>query len=402
MKRLIIRMVAVVLLVGAAGTTAYALYQSSDKADEKLVFGSQAVTDGLWNSYKQEYWEEETGRTLDKQQNDITTSEGQSYTMLRAVWASDKEVFDKTWAWTKEQLTRPDKLFSWKWGQRADSSYGVLADVGGENSASDADSDIALALLLAAGRWQHQTYVDEARELIKSMWANEVVTVNGVPYFASNNMEKQSSSPIVFNPSYLSPHAYREFAKVDKENDWMAVVNSSYDLINKSMEHPLDKASSAKLVPNWVVMDRQTGALSAPTTANLDTNYGYDAIRTLWRLALDWRWNGDDRAKETLKKMSFLKEEWDESGRLSAIYSHDGQVVRDDESIESYSNLLAYFSVLDPSKADDVYDQKFESLYDPNTNSWSPKLTYYGDNWAWFGVSFYNDKLPNLVNEIEG
>ncbi len=150
----ILRWLAVILVLTAAAIAGYAVFASSDKADKNIVFASHTLLSGTWDSYKEEYWENETGRTLDKQQNDITTSEGQSYTMLRAVWMSDKTTFDKAWEWTQEQLEREDGLFAWRWGEKADGTYGVLEDVGGQNAASDADTDIALALLMAAGRWQ--------------------------------------------------------------------------------------------------------------------------------------------------------------------------------------------------------------------------------------------------------
>jgi len=398
--KFLIRFLAVILIVGAAGTAAYALFQSSDKADQNLVYADRTLLNGLWDSYKETYWEESTGRTLDKQQNDITTSEGQSYTMLRAVWESDKTTFDKSWAWTQEQLQREDNLFSWRWGKQDDGSYGLFTNMGGQNTASDADSDLALALLMAGNRWQQQSYIDDANKIIKSMWEQEVVTVDGVPYLASNNQEKNSSQPIIMNPSYLAPYAFKEFAKVDKEHDWNAVADSSYVLINKSMDANLDKGSSAKLVPNWVAMDRTTGELSAPTSGgNLDTNYGYDAMRTPWRLGMDYEWNKDPRAKETLEKMSYLGEKWKNDSKIQSIYSHDGQVVTGDEVVESYGTSLSYFSLTDPGAAEDIYNQKIKVLYDQNTNGWSTDLTYYADNWVWFGIALYNHQLPNLVTE---
>ncbi len=397
----ILRWLAVILVLTAAAITTYAVFASSDKADKNIVFASHTLLSGTWDTYKEEYWENETGRTLDKQQDNITTSEGQSYTMLRSVWMSDKATFDKSWEWTQEQLGRDDGLFAWRWGEKADGTYGVLEDMGGQNAASDADTDIALALLMAAGRWQQENYLTEAKSLISNIWEHEVVEVQGVPYMTSNNLEKQSQSPIVMNPSYLAPYAYREFAKVDTKHDWNALVDSSYDFINRSMESKLDKSETANLVPDWVLMDRQTGALSAPTTANLTTNYSYDAMRTVWRLGMDYQWNKEPRAKETLEKMSFLKDEWNDGGVLYSTYSHDGKVVKQDEVAETYGTSLSYFKVADPGLGDEVYEQKITTLYDQNTNAWKEPLTYYASNWVWFGIALHEDQLPNLVKELE-
>lgn len=397
-----LRWLAAILVVLAIAIAGYALFASSNKVDENIVFAPQTLLKGTWNTYKEEYWENETGRTLDKQQNDITTSEGQSYTMLRAVWMSDKETFDVSWKWTKEQLRREeDGLFSWRWGKKTDGTYGVLTDAGGQNAASDADTDIALALLMAAGRWQDKDYLNEAKQLIATIWDNEVVMVNGVPYMTSNNLEAQSQSPIVINPSYLAPYAYREFAKADTGHDWNGVVDSSYALIKQSMEAPLDTQVSANVPPDWVLMNRETGELTAPTTASLTTNYSYDAMRTIWRLGMDYNWNNESRAKDLLERMSFLGEQWKNSGTLYSTYTHDGQVVKKDEVAESYATALAYFDIVKPDLAAQVYDRKIKTLYDQNTNAWKEPLTYYASNWVWFGIALHEDQLPNLVKELE-
>src|SRR5690606_13703874 len=110
--------------------------------NETLVFSPQRIMSALWADYKSHFLEAESKRTLDPSRNNITTSEGVSYTMLRAVWMGDKETFDTQWQWAKDNLSRQDDaLFYWLYGQRSDGTYGVLAEQGGQNSASDADTD---------------------------------------------------------------------------------------------------------------------------------------------------------------------------------------------------------------------------------------------------------------------
>ena len=400
-KKFLVRLIAVLLIILGGGVAVYAVFRSSEKVDQNIVFSDRTMLEGLWNNYKQVYWETGSGRTLDKQQNDITTSEGQSYTMLRAVWQSDKSTFDKTWQWTKEHLQREDKIFSWKWGQKPDGSYGIMTEQGGENAASDADSDIALALLMAATRWQQQSYLTEARAIIPAIWEEEVITVAGKPYLASNNLEKAAKEDAIINVSYFSPYAYRLFAKVDTRHDWNALVDSSYELINRAIDEPLNVAESAGLPPDWIVLNKTSGAISAPTgTETLTTNYGYDAMRVSWRLALDDAWNKDPRAKTTLDKMRFLRDTWQENGTLYSVYTHDGTVVKEDEVAEAYAAALSNFTVTDPTAATELYDTKLIRLYDQNANAWSGEMTYYGDNWVWFAIALHNDHLENLAADI--
>lgn len=400
-KKFLIRFFAVILIIVGVSLAGYAAFRSSDNVDKNLVFADRTLLSGLWDNYKKVYWEPGSGRTLDKQQNDITTSEGQSYTMLRAVWESDKATFDKTWEFTKVQLQREDKLFSWKWGLKPDGTYGLLTDQGGENTASDADSDIALALVMATSRWQEQGYLDAAREIIPAIWEEEVITAAGKPYLASNSLEKASKQDAVMNVSYFAPYAYRYFAKIDTRHDWNGLIDSSYDLINKSIDEPIDKSKSAGLPPDWISLNKDTGAISAiQDSATLTTNYGYDAMRTPWRLALDYKWNKDERAKSTLNKMSFLKTQWQENGKLYSTYSHDGKTVKTDEVAESYATALSYFTITNPEIATEVFDKKLKTLYDQNTNSWAGEMTYYGDNWTWFSIALHDNKLDNLAADL--
>jgi len=402
-KTFIARFIAAVLLVSSMSVAAYASFQSSDKADTNIIFSDRTLLEGLWDNYKKVYWESETGRTLDKQQNNITTSEGQSYTMLRAVWQSDRPTFDKTWAWTKEHLNRSeDALFAWRWGQKDDGTYGVLTDMGGQNTATDADSDIALALTMAASRWQQQSYLEDARYIIDDIWDEEVMTIGGKPYLLANNLEKDSEKPAIINPSYLSPYAYRIFAKVDPGNNWNGLVDSSYDVLNRSMSERLDKGSTAGIVPDWITIDQQSGALAAVEGApNLTTNYSYDAMRTPFRIALDYQWNKEPRAKETLERMHFFGKQWHENDKIVSTYAHDGTPQTDYEVSEGYATILGYFMVTDPEAAKDIYDTKLKPLYSQDKNSWANEMSYYGDNWAWFGIALYDNRLDNIAADLQ-
>src|SRR3989338_1134893 len=134
----------VVFIVIAVVLFVYVLYYNSTKRHIPIVFSPSSMLQSLWRDYKDEYIEPQSGRTLDTERNNITTSEAQSYTMLRAVWMDDRETFDKSWSFTKNNLQHDeDALFSWLYGERSDGSFGILTDRGGQNAASDADTDIA-------------------------------------------------------------------------------------------------------------------------------------------------------------------------------------------------------------------------------------------------------------------
>lgn len=366
-----------------------------------FVFSNQAVLKELWERYKEDYIESDTYRTIDRQRDDITTSEGQSYAMLRAVWVDDKETFDRSWKWTKDNIWKQNKLFAWKFGEKADGSYGILEDKGGLNSAVDADTDIAMALLFAYARWQEPTYLLEADSIIKAIWNETVVYVNGKPYITSNDIEQFNENEVVLNPSYYAPYAYRMFAVIDPAHDWNGVIDTSYEIVRQSFTLPLDKDTSVGVPPDWIIMDRRTGGLKAPEpSSTITTNYSYDAHRVMWRLALDHKWYNEQRAVDIFKDNPFLLSEWQNNGLIANSYSRDGEIIYNESSPATVGANIGYFMLVDENIAKQIYNQELLPLYNRDNQNWTRELSYYDSNWAWFGIALYNDLLPNYFSTL--
>ena len=98
--------------------------------DKQQYYSPEVELTTLWSDYKSTYIDHNSFRTIDPDRGNITTSEGESYTMLRAVWLGDKLTFDKSWEWTKNNLQKNTGIFSWLYGTRSDGSLGVLTDQG--------------------------------------------------------------------------------------------------------------------------------------------------------------------------------------------------------------------------------------------------------------------------------
>jgi len=320
--------------------------------------------------------------------------------MLRAVWMDDQKTFDESFQWTKDNLQRDDFLFSWKFGLLPSGKYGIQDTIGGQNTASDGDSDIALSLLMAYSRWKQDKYLYDAVPIINSMWEREVVQINGKPVLVANNLERDNPNSVIVNPSYFAPYAYKLFAEVDKDHDWMGLADNSYALLAQVSDSPLNTGKSAGLPPDWVSIDRKTGAITETDSPNLTTKFGFDAIRTPWRLALDYNWYKDSRSRNILAKYSKLADEWKQKKQIVAIYNHDGTAASTYQTPATYGATLGYFIVNNPGLADQIYRSKVSTVYDPDEQKPKTPLSYYDDNWSWFGMALYLDELPNLtVNE---
>ncbi|MDO8604605.1 MAG: glycosyl hydrolase family 8 [bacterium] len=377
-------------------------YLRSSASRIPLTFSTRAMSEALWETYKKTYIDHETQRTFDPSRENITTSEAQSYTMFRAVLLDDKETFDKSWKWTKENLSRKDDaLFAWKFEEGADGTYGIQEHEGGQNTASDADTDIALSLIFAYARWHEPHYIKSAEAIVRAIWEHEVVTVSGKPYLTANNIEKDSGKNfVILNPSYFAPYAYRTFSKIDPDHPWLDLVDSSYAVIEQSLLSTLNKQASVELIPDWIILDTITGKISATNSDHLTTDYSYDAMRLPWRLAVDWKWNREERAQNILSKNAFLLDRWQSDKKLYSAYGHDGTLNYKYEAPAIYGGTLGYFVVTNEEVAEAMYREKLLILFDPDNNTWREPLSYYDDNWVWLGMALYNDHVPNLAERL--
>jgi endo-1,4-beta-D-glucanase Y len=344
------------------------------------------ILSSSWESYKKAFMQ--SGRVIDPQTHS-TTSEGQSYAMLRAVWMNDKKGFDEAWNWTRQNLANQNNLFSWKWTPTTIE----------EGSATDADSDIALALLFASKQWNEDSYWKSALPIIKGIWENEVFEHNGSYYLGAGPWANQEDE-IIMNPSYFSPYAYKIFAEVDGEHPWNQLVDSTYMALERCTQNNLNRERGA-LPPEWCSLDKQTNDFIQPREPGVSsTEYSYNAFRVSFRVALDYMWFGEVRAKNYMDRLMILREEYGAKGKLATAYSHDGSVWEDYESVAAYGGNIAYFVLEWPELADDMYLKKIrEKFYEDDGRSyWEDPDNYYTQNWGWFGTALYNNNLPNLWN----
>lgn len=368
--------VALVAIVGA-GAGWYALQRSEDVSDTSEP--GRRILESTWEEYRSSFITED-GRTLDKIEG-ITTSEGQSYSMLRAVWIDDKETFDLVWEWTQNNLrSEPeDMLFDWLWGQREDGSWGTLYDRGGGNTASDAGVDIALALILASRQWEEPWYREQALDILNDIWELEVLEVNGRPYLLASDVEMRFDKyEYVINPSYCAPYAFRIFQQVDMERNWEGVAETCFDVIEAS----LAQYDGVELPPDWMLLNTTNEEVYYSEEKSSD--YSYDALRTPWRLAVDVEWFGTDRSRELLSQMDFLGSEWERNGLIWAEYTNGGAVIGEYESGAMYGTAIGCFTIFDQETAQEIYETKL-TTYPFGTD----QEQYYESNWAWFGMALH-------------
>lgn len=228
-----------------------------------------------------------------------TVSEGIAYGMLAAVYMDDSTTFDELWKYSQLHLTTTG-LMHWY--------IGPEGDVLGRGAATDSDEDIAFALVMAAEKWGGRgtldaDYLELAKKQIDAVWEHEVekVEADGVLERAILKPGDQWGGAALTNPSYFAPAFYRTFARVTDNPGWLKVVESSYDIIEASLNETSGNATNG-LVPAWC------NAEGTPVRTNGVDHFQFDSCRTPFRIAQDYCWYGEPRAKSYLEKITSFYE----------------------------------------------------------------------------------------------
>ncbi|MGB3394234.1 MAG: cellulose synthase complex periplasmic endoglucanase BcsZ [Stenotrophomonas sp.] len=212
------------------------------------------------------------GRMIDRSQDDQrSTSEGQSYALFFALVDNDQPLFDRILAWTQDNLAGGDMarhLPAWLWGRDDTGGWRVLD----ANPASDSDLWLAYALLEAARLWRRPGLHAIAEGMLAQVRAREIVALPGLgPMLLPGPQGFVEDGVIRVNPSYLPLPLLRRFAAVDRDGPWQALAVNSVELLRQTAPHGF--------APDWAAW-REGRFIADPVKGTLGS---YDAIRCyLW------------------------------------------------------------------------------------------------------------------------
>jgi endo-1,4-beta-D-glucanase Y len=232
-----------------------------------------------YNDFIARFYEESSDKSKARIKWDTpnqTVSEGIGYGMLILVYMDNatnntQDKFDKLWNYYNSFLDK-NRLMNWK----INGFDGTAGD--GQGAATDAEMDVAMALIQANKQWGNQKYLDNAKTLVDSIWKHEV---NSNGYLKPGDSWDSKK-----NPSYFATAALESFKHVGTQ-DWQKVITNSYSLLKKAAN------STTGLVPDWCQENGSTG-----------DRYYYDATRTPWRIAWGYAWYGHNDAKEFCSKIA--------------------------------------------------------------------------------------------------
>jgi endo-1,4-beta-D-glucanase Y/4-amino-4-deoxy-L-arabinose transferase-like glycosyltransferase len=346
----------------------------------QVVQNKELILKNTWQKYKETFLID-GNRVIDPQSKN-TTSEGQSYALLRALWSDDMTTFDNVWRWTKTnlQIREKDKLLAWR---KLENGTVEL------ENATDGDIDVSLALLLASKKLKNinptisQLYQNEGTLIIQDIWKNRVVRLGDKLAVLPFTSTKEKGYEII-NASYFSPAHYRVFAEFDKANQWSNLAFDSYQILNELHKNHV-------LIPNWSKFNYSTGQYEDATeTMNTPTanEFGYDAMRVYFRVLMDDKWFARGEAKEFLgTAVGFFEKEYKNNGLIKSSYNSKGEAI---ENYESTAMDSAAYAVLEGSKSKlsgQFWRQKFIERVDLKNQLFDQNNNYYNQNWGWFAFA---------------
>ncbi|MBR4348432.1 MAG: glycoside hydrolase [Fibrobacter sp.] len=266
--------------VAVAATMSMAVGQYTFPQNMKHPHGTTieyADTDMIKQHYqlwKKAWYDASQGWILAPEGTCSTVSEAIAYGMLITVYMDDEDVFKKLYN-------------TWKsnGGNGAGMNWRIGCD-GGTGSASDADFDAALALVMASKQWNNSSYLSDAKSIISWMATNDI---NG------NKIKPGNQWNDAFNPSYAATANFQLFQDVNG-GSWSSVISQAYTDLNACQD------GTTGLVPDWCDW---SGHKPTKTSAAVSNDIGFydDASRTPWRTAMAYYWYGDTKAQAFNKKI---------------------------------------------------------------------------------------------------
>jgi endoglucanase len=335
----------------------------------------------LNNSYNQVFIDD-YGKVTDDQSG-YTTSEGQAYSMLRSLYTEDQQMFDKVYQWSKIHLqTRPnDKLFSWKYGLQ-NREYKVLDP----QNATDADLDIAYALLRAGKKWKVETYKKEAIELINNIWSLRVVKHNNQFFLLPFNSNSYDGYEIL-NPSYFAPMYYKEFAKetdLTQNQQWLKLANDTYQQLQMIKENRI-------LYPDWIKYNITKNKFETAqfflNNSNSD-NFSFDAIRIILRIGQDYQQNQDPNAHKILMTIANELNLILDTNEIKSSINKEGNSTLNysTPSINAMSSIA--LNTLNSSNKDKIWTKEIINFTNFESGTFKIKMSYYDQNLIWFAYAY--------------
>lgn len=262
----------------------------------------------------------------------ICVSEGQGYGMQIMVLMAGydkqaKNIYDGMFKFVKSHPSgKSQHLMSWSILKGCISS----AEGGSITSATDGDLDIALSLLMADNQWGSKgaiNYRDEAYKMLAAILKHEINFKNHTILLGDDNVADDEDFNDLRTSDFMPVHL-RIFNKFYPNDEWTKVIDKTYQIFETIQKEYSPKAG---LLPDFIVYKegKYTPANPNYLESKHDGEYYYNACRVPFRVALDYLFFGDARAKKLLDPLSdwIQKKTDNKADKICAGYHLTGEPI---------------------------------------------------------------------------
>ncbi len=343
-----------------------------------------------------------------------SVSEGIAYGMILTSLFDEQTEFDGLWLFAKDHFDE-NNVMHWK--------IGAPGEILGEGGATDAEVDMAIALINACVKtnnavWSASSmnldYCADAHALIENIYEYEVDKPGSEPYSGQEDNLGNELIPGdtwytvetypdgIVNLSYFAPGYFRVFGKfTGQEDKWDAVIDRNYDIANLAQNKD---GNCSNLISNWNTYEGDPQVVS--WQGDSSRYWGWDGARFAWRVAVDAMWYSDAEAQTTTNELAsfFASVGMDDMG---VEYSLNGQ--RNQSYNHMFFNANAASSIVAATEITPVTcgdaqgqirstaQQAYDKVVQDGANG-----GYYGGYWRLISMMLMSGNFPNLYELANG
>jgi endoglucanase len=330
----------------------------------------------LWDNYSALFLDS-SGRVVDHDLEERTTSEGQAYALFFSLIGNDRPKFARILSWTQINLAQGDlgaHLPAWLWGNQQ-SSWKVID----KNSASDADLWMAYTLLEAGEHWKDSKLTALGRRLAALILQQEVNDIPGLGpvLLPGANGFKTSDGWYQLNASYLPVELLLGVSSLTGEKRWREIA--------ETVPKVLEGSSAKGFILDWIAYRPGDGFSAQPSPVSPALG-SYDAIRVyLWAGMLAPGTPGRER---TLSAVSAMPAYLEHNALPPAGVSEIGEVIEAKSNVGFSAAVLPLLIATNQTGLVAQQRLRVQKEKDDKTGLYGKKPRYYDQNLALFALGW--------------
>jgi endo-1,4-beta-D-glucanase Y len=330
----------------------------------------------LWDSYTAVFLDS-SGRIVDHDADERTTSEGQAYALFFSLIGNDRPKFERILSWTQINLARGDlgaQLPAWLWGNQQ-GSWKVID----KGSASDADLWMAYTLLEAGEHWRDPKLTTLGRRLAALIMQQEVSDIPGLGPMLLPGADgfETSDGWYELNASYLPVELLLGVSSLTGDKRWREIA--------ETVPKVLEGSSAKGFILDWIAYRPGDGFSTQPAPVS-PALASYDAIRVyLWAGMLAPATQGRER---TLTAVSAMAGYLEENAVPPAGVSETGEVTDAESNVGFSAAVLPLLITTNRSRPLAQQRLRVQKEKDDKTGLYGKRPRYYDQNLVLFALGW--------------